>query len=145
MMRGGKAVNKEIVTNKKTMIQAIRKRFDLQIPTAGADVSETFELEKSIIAIKGLLLTSDRDDLLYYQGSQRIEINKEEIFPEGYESKLLMSGVNVQPNKRYYDLGDMKPGNGQIKIDYTDTPNANSPQPQPAYRVSLYIDCVMED
>jgi hypothetical protein len=128
------------------MIQAVRKRFDLQVPIAGATVTETFELEKTIVAIKGLLLTSDRDDLLYYQGSQRIEINKEEIFPEGYESKLLMSGVNVQPNKRYYDLGNMKPGNGQIKMEYTDTPSAQvgGSNIQPSYRVSLYIDCEME-
>ena len=128
------------------MIIAVRKRFDLQVPQAGATVTETFELEKSIVAIKGLLLTSDRDDLLYYQGSQRIEINKEEIFPEGYESKLLMSGINVNPNKRYYDLGNKNPGNGQIKIEYTDTPNAQQTQQvQPSYRVSLYLDCVMEE
>lgn len=129
------------------MIKAVRKRFDLPPIQSGTTVSETFELEKTIVAIKGLLLTSDRDDLLYYQGSQRIEINKEEIFPEGYESKLLMSGVNVQPNKRYYDLGNMHPGNGQIKIEYTDTPSTQlaGPQQQLPYRVSLYVDCEMED
>ncbi len=128
------------------MIKAVRKRFDIEIPQAGATVAETFELEKSIVAIKGLLLTSDRDDLLYYQGSQRIEINKEEIFPEGYESKLLMSGINVSPNHRYYNMGEMSPGNGQIKIEYTDTPNAQlALQNQPAYRVSLYLDCIMEE
>ncbi len=128
------------------MIIAVRKRFDLQVPQAGSTVTETFELEKSIVAIKGLLLTSDRDDLLYYQGSQRIEINKEEIFPEGYESKLLMSGINVNPNKRYYELGNKNPGNGQVKIEYTDTPNIQqAKQEQPSYRVSLYLDCVMEE
>ncbi|MGH2611875.1 MAG: hypothetical protein ACRDFB_02365, partial [Rhabdochlamydiaceae bacterium] len=117
-------------------------------------VTQTFELEKSIIAIKGLLLTSDRDDLLYANGSQRIEINGEEIFPEGYESKLLMSGVNVQPNKRYFDLGNMLPGNGRVKIEYTDTnPNAlPAPPPGPGtnsipqnYRVSLYLECEMQE
>jgi hypothetical protein len=127
-------------------LKAVRKRFDIQIPQAGAEVTITFELEKSITAIKGLLLASDRDDLLYYQGSQRIEISKEEIFPEGYESKLLMSGINVSPNERYYNLGNMKPGNGQIKIDYTDTPSSmnSNTTVQPSYRVSLYIDCEME-
>ena len=128
------------------MIKAVRKHFDFQVPQAGAKVSQTIELEKTIVAIKGLLLTSDRDDLLYYQGSQRIEINKDEIFPEGYESKLLMSGISVQPNKRYFDLSNMNPGNAQIKIDYTDTPSSlATTAKQPAYRVSLYIDCEMED
>lgn len=127
------------------MKKAVRKSFDIQVPQAGATVTELFELEKSIIAIKGLLLTSDRDDLLYYQGSQRIEINKEEIFAEGYASKLLMSGINVSPNERYFDLEGMDPGNGQIKIEYKDTPNAQLAQNQPAYTVSLYLDCIMEE
>jgi hypothetical protein len=129
------------------MITAIRKRFDLLIPQPNTTVSQTFELEKSILAIKGLLLTASRDDFMYVNGSQRIEINGEEIFPEGYESKLLMSGVNVQPNKRYYDLGNMLPGNGRIKIEYTDTsPDATPPyDPSLAYRVSLYLDCEMEE
>jgi len=130
------------------MLKAVRKRFDIQVPQAGVTVSQTFQLEKTIVSIKGLLLTSDRDDLLYYQGSQRIEINKEEIFPEGYESKLLMSGINVNPNGRYYDLGRMNPGNGQIKIEYTDTTPSGqglgTTVEQPSYRVSLYIDCEME-
>ena len=126
------------------MIKAVRKRFDLPQVQPGVTVSETFQLEKSIVAIKGLLITSSRDDLLYYQGSQRIEINKEEIFPEGYESKLLMSGVNVQPNKKYYDLGRMNPGNGQIKVDYTDTPSNQGATIAYTYRVSIYLDCEME-
>ena len=129
------------------MIKAIRKRFDLPPVQSGTTVSETFELEKTIVAIKGVLLTSDRDDLLYYQGSARIEINKEEIFPEGYETKLLMSGINVQPNKRYYDLANMKPGNGQVKVEYTDTPSVSAgPVVEPvSYRVSIYLDCEMEE
>ncbi len=111
----------------------------MQVTAAGGRYSQTFELDKTITKIKGLLFTSDRDDLLYYRGSQRVEINKEEIFPQEYESKLLMSGINVSPNDRYYDLGGIAPGNGHVKVDYIDT-NYDA-APFTSYRVTLYLDC----
>ncbi len=85
------------------MINGVRKRFDLQVTVENGAVSQTFELEKSIVAIKGLLVGSNMDDMLYFRGSQRIEINREEIFPSGYESKgqvTCMSGINCPPNKK---------------------------------------------
>lgn len=125
------------------MYTHIKKRFDIPVIAAGGSYSQTFELDKTITKINGLLFTSDRDDLLYYRGSQRVEINKEEIFPQEYESKLLMSGINVSPNDRYYNLGGIPPGNGHVKIDYTDT-NYDA-APFTAYRVTLYLDCETEE
>ncbi|MGQ0829349.1 MAG: hypothetical protein ACT4ON_13255 [Bacteroidota bacterium] len=125
------------------MLKAVKKRFDLQVTEANKTVSKTFELDKNIKIIKGVLVTSDRDDLMYFRGSQKIEINKEEYFPDNYESKLLMSGVNVPPNCRYYCLGDVNPGNGGVKVVYTDTNDLRTTFG--AYRVSLYMDCEMEE
>jgi len=125
------------------MIRRVKKRFDLQVTVANTTVPKTFELDKSIVAIRGLVVTSDKDDLLFYRGSQRVEINKQEIFPEDYESKLLMTGINLQPNCRYYRLGKIDPGNGIIKVEYKDVNDGRTVFS--AYRVSLYIDCDMED
>lgn len=125
------------------MLKPVKKRFDIQVSAASENITKTFELDKNIKAVKGILVTSDKDDLLYYRGSQKIEINKEEYFPDNYESKLLMSGINVSPKQRYYDLGNVNPGNGTVKMVYQDTEDGRtvfSP-----YRVSLYIDCEMED
>lgn len=110
---------------------------------AGKLVTQTFELDKTIKSVRGLLLTSDKDDLLYYRGCQKIEINKEEYFPDNYESKLLMSGISVPPKQRYYDLGSINPGNGSVKVTYQDTEDGRTIFT--AYRVSLYLDCDMED
>lgn len=121
----------------------VKKRFDLQITEQNKITSKTFELEKNITSIKGLLINSDRDDLLYYRGSQKIEINAEEIFPEGYESKLLMSGINIPPRGRYYALGNVPPGNGLVRVEYKDIPDARAPFIP--YRVSLYLRCEMID
>lgn len=124
------------------MLKPVKKRFDFKVREAGKMVSQTFELDKTIKSVKGVLLTSDKDDLLYYRGSQKIEINKEEYFPENYESKLLMSGINVPPKMRYYDLGGVNPGNGSVKVTYQDTEDGRTQFVE--YRVSLYLDCEME-
>ena len=121
------------------MPKRIKKRFDIDITEANTTHSKTFELDKNIVAIHGLLFTSDRDDLLYYRGSNKIEINRQEIFPNDYESKLLMTGINVSPNDRYYNLGGIAPGNGKLKIDYRDTDTTIIDFT--TYRISVYLDC----
>ena len=124
------------------MIKTIYKRFDLKVNEANKSVSQSFELDKNIIAVKGLYITSDRRDLLYFRGSQRIEINKDELFPENYLSELLMSGLNVPVNQRYYDLGSIDPGNKIVKMDFADT---NAQLPFTPYTVSLFLKCDKDD
>lgn len=124
------------------MIKTIYKRFDLKVTEATKTVSQSFELDKNIVAVKGLYITSDRRDLLYFRGSQRIEINKDELFPENYLSELLMSGINVPVNQRYYDLGNVDPGNKIVKMDFADS---NSSVPFASYTVSLFLKCDKDD
>lgn len=116
-----------------------KKRFDLLITQANQNFSKDFELDKTIVAIKGVLLTADKEDQLYFRGTSKIEINKEEYFPDNYESKLLMSGINVPPKSRYYDLGNVPAGNGIVKLSYTDSDDGRTVFT--AYRVSIYLDC----
>ena len=116
-----------------------KKRFDIEITTADTSYVETFELEKSIKSIRGIALSADKFDLLYYRGSQKIEISRLEIFPDGYESKMLMCSINVPPNDRYYDIGEVPVGNAQVKITFQDTSDGRTQFA--AYRVSLYLDC----
>ena len=117
----------------------VKKRFDVAITAADKIYSQSFELDKTITFIKGILLTADKEDLLYYRGSQKIEVNKQEVFPENYASKLLMSGINISPNQRYYDTGNIPVGNGIVKIEYRDQNDTRlSFEP---YRISIYLDC----
>ncbi len=117
----------------------VKKHFDILVTQSGSAVSKTYELDKDITHIKGLLLTSNRDDLMYYRGSQRIEVNKQELFPDGYESKLLMCGINVSPNARYHDTGNMPTGNRLVKLEYKDSDDSRASfEP---YRVRVYLSC----
>ncbi len=126
------------------MIRNVFKRIILQVTQPNSTVSGTIELEKSIVAINGLAMISNRNDLLYYNGAQRIEINKVEVFPEDYDSQLLMSGLSVPPNLKYYKIKNTDPGNGIVKIDYTDTSSNQTAIFQP-YTVKLWMECDMED
>jgi hypothetical protein len=120
------------------MSKRVKKRFDLQVGAASSIISQTFELDKTVEKVHGILFASDRDDLMYYRGSAKVEMNSDEIFPEGYETKLLMSGLNVSPNDRFYNLGGIPPGNFKVKVDYKDTADARLAFA--AYRVSIYLD-----
>lgn len=120
------------------MPKRIKKRYDIDVSAANAIHTKTFELDKTVTAIHGMLFASDRDDLMYYRGSAKVEINSDEIFPEGYETKLLMSGLNVSPNDRYYNLGGVLPGNFKVKVEFKDTADARLQFV--VYRVSLYLD-----
>ena len=116
-----------------------KKRFDIQINGANRTYSQSFELDKTIKCVTGILVTSSKDDLLYYRGSHRMELNRQEIFPEGYECKLLMSGINCPVNERYFNTGHLPAGNGSLRVDYRDTDDNRAPfEP---YRVSVYVDC----
>lgn len=119
------------------------KRFDFNVDTANQTYNQEFELDKDVRIITGLLLTSDQDDQLYYRGAQAIDLNGKEYFPDNYESKLLMSGINVRVNHRYYDIGKYDVLNGKIKITYTDTDSVVAAFS--AYRVSLYIRGIKYD
>jgi hypothetical protein len=119
------------------MMSTIEKRFDIQIATKGQTVTGKFELDKMAKVIKGIKITSDREDLLFYRGTQKIEINGKERFEENYESKNLQCSLNVDVNNRYKDMQDTETGNGSVVITYTD--NAHPLYAFSAYRVSLYV------
>ena len=114
----------------------IKERFDLQITAAGQTARGEFELDKNARFLMGILLTSDQDALVYFRGTQKIQFNDQELFPEGFESRLLMAGLNVSPGKRMVKVGDIASGNGRLDIWYTDTEHADAKFVP--YRVTFY-------
>src|ERR1700757_1975259 len=117
----------------------LEKRFaNIVITAEKQTVKEKFELDKTVKIIKGIKLTSDREDLLFYRGTQRVVINGKERFEDNYESKNFQSSLNVDVNTRYKNMHDLEPGNGIIEIDYTDNPHPLTAFT--SYRVSLYVE-----
>ncbi len=119
----------------------IKERFDLTISTAGSSVKGEFELDKNAKHLIGIAITSDRDDLLYYRGSQKIMLNDIEIFPEDFESRLLLCGLHVPPDQRMVTLGNLSTGNGKLDILYKDFNSALTTFSP--YRVTFYAFSVV--
>ena len=114
----------------------LKERFDIQITEENQLIKKEFELDHNAHYLIGIVLTSEFDELLYYRGTQRIHLNDRVLFPENYESRLLMSGLNVSPNNRIVDTGTIPTGNSKLEVWYQDTPHENT-NFRP-YRVSIY-------
>ncbi|KAA1244523.1 hypothetical protein [Aquimarina sp. RZ0] len=99
---------------------------------------DNFELPKHTQLVKGIQLISDYPDRLYYRGKQRIEIGGEELFPDSFESKILMSSLSVAPRERFFELGDVLPGDLSVKLRFEDKDHSNAPFGQ-GYKVTLVI------
>lgn len=119
------------------------KDFDLLITAAGQTFKKTFELDKSVKAITHYTILSNREDLTYYRGSFRLEINKDEIAPEGYSVKKVMCWPSVSADARLKSIGRRETGNGLITFEYTDT-NDGLTVFQP-YKVTLSVEGERED
>lgn len=118
----------------------VYKRFNLNVDQAEKSYPKTFNLDKTIKLVRGIVMSSSLPMLIYYRGTQQIVIAGDEIIPEDFESKILMSGVSVPPEDKFLDMGNnLLAGNGEIKILYKDEENALAPfQP---YQVRLILKC----
>jgi hypothetical protein len=115
------------------------KQFDVVVNVSNSEYKDTFQLDKSVIAVTAITLIADKEDLMYYRGSIKLEINKEEIFSEGYSVKRIMCLPTVSPNQRAFKIGEVLAGNGQIKFEYTDAQDGRTVGFTP-YKVTLCVD-----
>lgn len=114
----------------------IKERFDLRITTENGTTKGEFELDHNANYLLGIGITSDQEEQMFYRGSQKIQINDKELFPENFETKLLMCGLNVPPDQRMITVGEIETGNGKLEIWYKDSPSAH--QEFEPYRVTIY-------
>lgn len=112
------------------------------VDAEGQPVSKKFDLDKNVKVVLGMMMSSDNLKLLFYRGSQRMELSGEELYPEEFESKMFMSGWGVAPDNKYKSLGNVIAGNGELKIQFRDTPNASAPFAP--YKVSVILLCEMK-
>jgi hypothetical protein len=117
----------------------IHKPFSFLVKEENTSYKLEFGLDKNVRIVTGLLLSSSDPRKLFFRGSQRIEIDGKELFPDGFESKLLMSGISVSPNERFIEIGEVPSGNCEVKIQYMDEANDNAPFSP--YKVMLVLKC----
>jgi hypothetical protein len=119
------------------------KIYTFLVDAEGQPVSKKFDLDKNVKVVHGIVMSSDKPNLLFYRGSQRIELSGEELYPEDFESKMFMSGLAVPPDQKYKSLGNgVVAGNGELKIQFKDTHNPHAPFS--AYKVIIGLLCEMK-
>jgi len=122
----------------------LKEWVDVLVTAPNQTFKESFEVDKHASKIIGIAFSTNNDSMPYFRGSQRIAINEKEIYPDGYESKMLMQGFNVPVNERILALGEeLEPGNRKVEIDFKDTDHpavAFSP-----YRIRLYVYSRIDD
>ncbi|HRJ29633.1 MAG: hypothetical protein KF725_03760 [Cyclobacteriaceae bacterium] len=121
----------------------VDKIYTFLVDAEGQPVSKKFDLDKNVKVVHGIVMSSDKPNLLFYRGSQRIELSGEELYPEDFESKMFMSGLAVPPDQKYKSLGNgVVAGNGELKIQFKDTHNPNAAFS--AYKVIIGLLCEMK-
>jgi hypothetical protein len=121
----------------------VDKIFTFLVENEGLPLNKKFDLDKNVKVVHGIAISSDRPNLLFYRGSQRIELSGDELFPEDFESKMFMSGMAVPPDDKYKSLGNgVVTGNGELKIQFKDSPNPNAPFA--TYKVIINLLCQMK-
>ena len=118
----------------------VDKIYTFLVDAEGQPVSKKFDLDKNVKVVHGIVMSSDKPNLLFYRGSQRIELSGEELYPEDFESKMFMSGLAVPPDQKYKSL--VVAGNGELKIQFKDTHNPNAAFS--AYKVIIGLLCEMK-
>lgn len=124
-------------------MRLVDKIYTFLVDAEGQPVTRKFDLDKNVKVVHGIVMSSDKPNLLFYRGSQRIELSGEELYPEDFESKMFMSGLAVPPDQKYKSLGNgVVAGNGELKIQFKDTHNPNAPFS--AYKVIIGLLCGMK-
>ena len=78
--------------------------------------------------ITGINLSGDDKLVIYRRCTVGILLNGFEIFPEAFPAEYLMSGAQINPNDRFYEL-DLELGAGKFEYRLEDRENLLSPFP----------------
>lgn len=99
------------------------------VPQAGAVVNINANSDRLYKNITGLFASLPEDKA--FEGSTlQLFVNDQEVFPEGYELKMITCGQQTSPNERYYAIEEEAGGStirgrftdgGQVSYPYTGT------------------------
>src|SRR5581483_1353761 len=109
--------------NRKVMYKYSQTKVVVNVTAANQTVTVSSDLDKSIVRITHLSAMCDKSELAWIRGTQRIEINKEEIWVEGYPTQNFIAGSNcpMEGRERPIKGGGVAAGNGNIKITFQDS------------------------
>lgn len=113
------------------------QRISLLVSAAGAEVStQNVDTDKSYKRVRGIQMTSTDATAIDGGTFKKFEIDNKEVYPEGFETKLITCGVDVAPNDRFDRDIDERAEGTKVNITYKDGSVAGTVYP---YNVSIYL------
>lgn len=106
----------------------------LSITTGGTSYPINAEADKSYKRITGIHFSTSDINALKDAVFTKFEIDNNEIFPDGYEVKMIQTGQEVPPDERFYPLDER--GDGATIVGTFKDANHASAYPYNAY---LYL------
>lgn len=111
--------------------------FNLIVTAANQVVStKNATTDRSYKRVKGIQVTCTDSKALEKAMFDKFEIDSREIYPEGFEAKLISSGIDVPPNERFDNEVDEEAANSSVNITYRDKNVAGTVFP---YTVNIYL------
>lgn len=95
-----------------------------KVNTPGQQVSIDAETDKLYKRVIGLYASVGDSDAVN-TSTIALSINSKEIFPTGFEIKMITTGQEVSPNDRYFDLDEPAAGT-KVTGTYTDGATASA-------------------
>lgn len=93
----------------------------IAVPSSGASVSVEATTQNGYERVVGIAHTNNSAACLEGSYFDKFEIDSQEIFPSGFEAKLLHSSTDVAPNQRYLTKFDQVKGDKlKVAIKYVD-------------------------
>jgi len=105
------------------------------VAEANEQVTVNVNTDKLYKNITGLVLTLPYNVLPADRAEIQLVINDQEIFPENFEAKLIVSDLSIPVNERLYKIEEEADGS-TVKIKYKD---GGMPDMQYPYEVRLYL------
>ena len=93
--------------------------------TGAGDFPINAEADKTYKKITGIQFTTTDSSALKDAVFSKFDIDSNEIFPEGYETKLLVCGEDLKPGERWEELDERADGS-TIAGTFTDAGNASA-------------------
>ena len=126
-----------ILIPKRTLRRPIKYQI-IKLTITGAGLFPiSVETDKAYRKVTGLQYSSNDSAALKDAVFNKFEIDSNEIFPEGFEVKLIQSGQEVSSNERFYKI-DEKAEGSSVLGSFKDAGNAA------AYPYNVYIYLKLE-
>ncbi|WKN31392.1 hypothetical protein PZB74_02055 [Porifericola rhodea] len=103
------------------------KTFKFAATEDGLARETNFELDKNTVFVTGFQLGSDNKSKLNFRGSLGLRIGGDTLLENGTPCQLFVSSVGVAVEKRFFPLGEVKPGNYKVELNFQDEDNAIAP------------------